>query len=371
MKRIDAYIFWQLLTVTVFVTVTLTCVVWLTQSLRFIEMIVNRGLSAPLFVYFTLLLLPSFLTIILPIAFFAATLFVYNRLLTDSELVVMRAGGCSQFGLARPALVLTVLATATCFLLTTYLMPAAYREFKGLQNTLRNSFPTVLLQEGVFNNVVAGVTVYVRRRAPDGELSGIIVHDSRDAARPVTMMAERGRIVSGANGPRVVMAVGNRQQVDAKDGSLSLLYFERYSFDIGTLSSEQGPHWREPRERFLNELFYPEPRDAWKANKLYMEGHHRLAQPLLPAAFTLVALALLLSGDFNRRGQTGRILSAIGFVIIVEMAQISVKNLGEKLPELAILLYLIPLLPALIAALILLGWQPFKPASPVTASPAD
>jgi lipopolysaccharide export system permease protein len=370
-KRIDAYIFWQLLTVTVFVTATLTCVVWLTQSLRFIEMIVNRGLSAPLFVYFTLLLLPTFLTIILPIALFAATLFVYNRLLSDSELVVMRAGGCSQYVLAKPALVLTMLVTAACFLLTTYLMPSAYREFKGLQNTLRNSFPTVLLQEGVFNNVAAGVTVYVRRREANGELSGIIVHDSRDAARPVTMMAERGRIVSGTNGPRVVMAVGNRQQVDAKDGGLSLLYFERYSFDIGTLSNVKGPHWREPRERFLHELFNLEPRDEWKANKLYMEGHHRLAQPLLAIAFTLVALALLLSGDFNRRGQTLRILSAIGFVVVGEMAQISVKNLGEKFPELAVLLYLIPLLPAAIAAFILGGWQPFRRAQPVTSPPAE
>jgi lipopolysaccharide export system permease protein len=370
-KRIDAYIFWQLLTVTVFVAATLTCVVWLTQSLRFIEMIVNRGLSAPLFAYFTLLLLPTFLTIILPISLFAATLFVYNRLLSDSELVVMRAGGCSQYGLARPALVLMVLATATCFLLTAYLMPTAYREFKGLQNTLRNSYPTVLLQEGVFNNVVAGVTVYVRRREADGELSGIIVHDSRDAARPVTLMAERGRIVSGASGPRVVMAVGNRQQVDARDGGLSLLYFERYSFDIGKLSNVQGPRWREPRERFLHELFYPEARDAWKANKLYMEGHHRLAQPLLPVAFTLVALALLLSGDFNRRGQTVRILSAIGFVVVAEMAQISVKNLGEKFPELAVLLYLIPLLPAAIAAFIIAGWQPFRREQPVTSSPVE
>ena len=68
MKRIDRYIFRQLLGATLFVAVTLTGVVWLTQSLRFVEMIVNRGLSAPLFLYFTMLLLPSFLGVILPVA---------------------------------------------------------------------------------------------------------------------------------------------------------------------------------------------------------------------------------------------------------------------------------------------------------------
>ena len=45
---------------------------------------------------------------ILPIAVFAAVMFTYNRLLVDSELVVLRAGGCSQFMIARPAIILAI-----------------------------------------------------------------------------------------------------------------------------------------------------------------------------------------------------------------------------------------------------------------------
>ena len=147
MTRIDRYIFRQLLATTLFVAITLTGVVWLTQSLRFVEMIVNRGLSASLFVYFTMLLLPSFLGVILPVALFVAILFIYNRLLVDSELVVMRAGGYSQYSLARPAISLTLIVTGACYALTLYLIPASYREFKDLQFTLRNAYPTVLLQD--------------------------------------------------------------------------------------------------------------------------------------------------------------------------------------------------------------------------------
>ena len=163
-RRIDRYIFRQLLGTTLFVATTLTCVVWLTQSLRFVEMIVNRGVSASLFLYFTMLLVPSFLAIILPIALFAAILFVYNRLLVDSELVVLRAGGYSQYSLARPAIAMMIVVIAACYALTIYLMPASYRDFKDLQFTLRNSFPSVLLLEGVFSPVMKGVTVYVESR---------------------------------------------------------------------------------------------------------------------------------------------------------------------------------------------------------------
>lgn len=360
MTRIDRYIFRQLLTATIFVAVTLTCVVWLTQSLRFIEMIVNRGLSIPLFVYFTLLLLPNFLSICLPVALLVAVLFIYNRMLTDSELVVMRAGGFSHFRLARPAILLAALTTVVCYALTVYFIPASYRTFKDLQAALRHSFPVILLQEGVFNTVIKGVTVYVRQRSADGELRGIMVHDARNPARPVTMMAERGSIVSGADGPRVVMENGNRQETDEQDGRLSLLYFDRYSFDIGAINPTQGVRWREPRERFLPRLFNPPASDNWVRNKLLLEGHHRLAMPLLPVAFAFVALAFMLSGDFSRRGQTVRILGAVATVLLIETAQLGVKNLGERLPGLAPLMYLAALLPALAGAVALGGWWRFR-----------
>jgi len=356
--RIDRYIFHQLLTATIFVAVTLTCVVWLTQSLRFVEMIVNRGLSIPLFVYFTLLLLPNFVAICLPVALLVATLFIYNRLLADSELVVLRAGGFSHYRLARPAIVLAALATVVCYTLTVYFIPASYRSFKDLQASLRTSFPTILLQEGVFNTVVKGITVYVRRRDDNGELRGIMVHDARNPARPITMMAERGSIVADANGPRVVMVNGNRQETNEKDGGLSLLYFDRYSFDIGAIAPTRGVRWREPRERFLPQLFTPPTSDDWARNKLLLEGHYRLAMPLLPVAFAFVALAFMLGGDFSRRGQLARILCAVATVLLIEAAQLSVKNLGEKLPALAPLMYLAAMAPLAAGAIALSGrWR--------------
>lgn len=362
MIRIDRYIFRQLFTTTVFIAVTLTGVVWLTQSLRFVEMIINRGLSVPLFAYFTMLLLPTFLSVILPVALFIAVVFVYNRLLVDGELVVLRAGGCSQFAVSRPAIILALLVTLVCYALTIYLIPASHRTFKDMQYTLRDAHPTVLLQEGVFSNVMPGITVYVRSRSSDGGLTGIIVHDARSRERPITMMAERGTIVSTETGPRIVLVTGSRQEVDEKDGRLSLLYFDRYSFDLNTVSEGVPNRWREPRERFLNELFFSE--DQAKTigyyYKLRMEGHHRLSMPLLPLCFTLVSLALMLMGDFNRRGQLGRILSAVAIVVIVEVGQLGFKNLGEKAPNFAFLMYLIPLIPAIAAVWLLESPQLFK-----------
>jgi lipopolysaccharide export system permease protein len=351
-KKIDGYIFRQLFATTLFVAIALTSEVWLTQSLRFVEMIVNRGLSVSLFMHLTLLLVPSFLAIILPIALFVAVLFVYNRLLVDSELVVLRTGGCSQYSLAMPAVTLSLVVMLVCSALTFYVMPAFYRDFKDLQFTLRNSLPTVLLQEGVFSPVMKGVTVYVGSRSREGDLSEIIIHDARNRGQPITMMAERGSIISGESGPRVILITGSRQQVDENNGSLTLLYFDRYNFDLSTVQPSPNNRWREPRERFLTELFFSEDKDNKVPyfHKLRMEGHHRISLTLLPTAFVLTALAFLLGGGFNRRGQLYRIMSAISVVVLIEIAQVGAKNLGEKTQGLFILMYLAPLIPAIVSA---------------------
>ena len=268
----------------------------------------------------------------------------------------MRASGYSQFMIARPAVILATLVTLICFSITTYFLPASYREFKDLQFSLRNSLPTVLLQEGVFNTVMKGVTVYVRNKGDAGELSGIVIHDARSPKSPITMMAERGKILSSNQGPRVVMVNGNRQQVDSKDGHLSLLYFDRYSFDISTMTKEPITRWREPRERYLKTLIKPNPEnreDMQWYNKLIMEGHHRLSMPLFPLAFTFVGLALLLGGNFNRRGQLWRVLFAVGIIIILETSHLGVKNIGEKAINLAFLMYLIPIAPIIVSVCVL------------------
>ena len=80
MTEIDRYIAKQLATGVAFVATGLVAVMWLTQSLRFVEMIVNKGLSLGAFLVLTLLLMPSFLVVILPISLFAVVLFTYNTL---------------------------------------------------------------------------------------------------------------------------------------------------------------------------------------------------------------------------------------------------------------------------------------------------
>jgi lipopolysaccharide export system permease protein len=352
---INNYIAKQLVTAVMIVVVSLTCIIWLSQSLRFIDMIVNRGLPLATFVYLTMLLLPTWLSIVLPIAGFAGVIFIYNRMAGDREIVVLEASGLSPLRLARPALLVSVLITLLCYVMTLYLIPLSYRAFKELQFQIRHNYTDVLLREGVFNTIADDITVYVRARRETGELSGIIVHDNRDPRQEVTLIAERGALVVTEAGPRVFMQNGNRQSRDKSTGRTSLLYFDRYTVDLGGSKSAAQRVWRDQNELFLFELLNPTEQETLPRNfnEYIAEGHSRLTAPLLGLALPLLGLAVLLRGEFSRRGQTWRILIAVGLAVILEGLGLGTKFLAAKQPWMIPAMYGFIIVPAVIAATLL------------------
>jgi len=364
MNSYSRYVLRQLFAGMLLVSAGLTCIIWLSQSLRFVEMIVNRGLSAGTFVYMTFLLLPNFLTVILPIALFTVIVFTYSKMVTDRELVVMRAAGVGQFGLAKPALIMTFLTLVFGYALNLYLLPESYKAFRLLQWEIRNTYSHVLLKEGSFNSLSGAVTVYVRERAPDGQLLGILVHDERDKKAPVTLMAERGALVDTESGPRVVMYNGNRQTVGA-NAKLSILYFDRYVFEVPTSQESITDRFREPRERSMDELINLENAEGINKNdwgKYKVELHKRIVTPLLGVGFAMVGLACLLYGPITRRSQTLRIITAVSIMISLQGATLSLENIIAKNLTLLPFLYVLAAVP-IIAGTFMLMTHPRAPHS--------
>ena len=66
MDRLTRYVLRQALIVTLSIGIVFSAAVWLLQSLRLIDLIVNRGLSLGMFLYLAVLILPRFIDVVLP-----------------------------------------------------------------------------------------------------------------------------------------------------------------------------------------------------------------------------------------------------------------------------------------------------------------
>ena len=350
---LDRYLVNQLALALVAVTAGLVALIWLTQSLRFVEMVVNRGLSFGVFLRLTGLLIPNFVAIILPITTFVVVQFAYQRLSSDRELTVMRAAGLSQWALARPALAQGAVVAALAMVLNIWIVPASFTAFRQYQWEIRNRLAAFLLQEGVFTTVSDSLTVYVRSRDVDGTLHGILVDDARQPSSHATILAETGRLLPGDDAPRVLLINGSRQEIDRQTGRLNVLTFAENTLDLTPDRKAGETRFRDPGELSMVELFHPPSGSeaaTREANKWRVEAYRRLASPFTVLSFSLVALVSVLTGAFRRHGGLIRPVIAIGAVVGLVALGFMINNVAAKVPALIPLMWAQAILPGLLCA---------------------
>lgn len=360
MKIFDLYMFKNLSIATVFIAVILAVIVFLTQSLRFLELVLNAGSSSGAFWMLTMLALPRFFEVILPISIMAATLFLYNKMTVDSEITAMRATGYSSFALGRPAMILATLVTTLLWIIAMWITPLSIAKMQKMRTEMTSEFSSVLFREGIFNQLGNGLTVYIKERTSNGELAGLMIYDSRDETKPPsTILAKRGIIVANHTNQQVIVYEGSRQEFNEKTGILQRLAFERYTIDLPS-NSATDVRWSEPEERTITELLKPDmsnESDIKSLRGFRVEIHRRIASPLLAMSYALIALSFLLLGQMERRGQAKRITAAVIMIIIIQGLFLTTYNMSKSSDLGVILMYALSVLPVFANIFILSGWS--------------
>ncbi len=361
LPRLSFYILTQLLGPVALLTFLLTSVIWLVSSLPYLDLVINRGQSALTFLYLVLLVLPTPLVIIMPIAFYFGTLMTLQRLQGDSELVAMASAGYSLRQLAMPVMTCAAIVMALTYACLLYLAPAGQRALRDKVVDIRADMAGALLNEGEFNTSQPGLTVFIRRLGSKGEISGILVHNNRDRAHPVTYIAEKGILAQTPAGTRLIMLDGTIETSAQAGKQLQVLHFESDTINLDQFSGPARYTLRKIQERYLSELFWPPERQGVTPrirDQFFAEGHNRIAQPLYCIAFALIALAAVMRGRRQRGSVALRLtiasLSAAGLQIV----GYGVMGMAQRNPPLVVLFYLLPALGAASAIAVLAGYAP-------------
>jgi lipopolysaccharide export system permease protein len=374
LPRLSRYVLGQLLVpVTVF-TLLMTSVIWLVSSTTLLDLVINRGQSAITFLYLILLVLPTPLVIIMPIAFFVAALSTLNRLQGDSELVVMASAGYSLRQLAVPLLGCAAIVMALTYVCILYLMPAGQRALRDKVLDIRADMAGALLNEGEFNTPSQGLTVFIRQLGSNGEIKGILVHDNRDRARPVTYIAEKGILAQTLAGTRLIMLDGTIETGAQAGKQLQVLHFESDTINLDQFSGPARNTLRKINERYLSELLWPPESQGVTPrirDQFFAEAHNRIAQPLYCIAFALIALAAVMRGRRQRGSIALRLTVASLAAAGLRIAGYGIMGLAQRHPPLVAAFYLLPALGAAGAVATLAGYTPaalmarLRPHSPM------
>ncbi|WP_342666421.1 LPS export ABC transporter permease LptF [Tateyamaria sp. ANG-S1] len=304
-----------------FFALVLVSVFWINRAVQLFDRLIGDGQTALVFLEFSALGLPRLITTVLPIATFAAAVYVTNRLNNESELTVMMSTGTSPWRLARPVAAFGLISALMMSVLSHILVPAASEQLTQREAEISRNITSRLLTEGTFLSPTPGVTFYTRAIDEDGVLQDVFLADRRTPNERVIYTAAEAYLVRGAEGTALIMVDGLAQRLATDDNRLSTAKFQDFSFDISPLMS--GEDHIAPSLPFLwtHELLqgWTETAQALGTTPgaIAEEVHSRFARAAFCLVTALIGFAILLVGGYSRFGAWREVV--IAFLLLIAL----------------------------------------------------
>ncbi len=329
MGQYDRYVLRQLVMLFGFFSLVLVSVYWVNQAARLFDSLIADGQNVSVFLEFSALTLPWIVQLILPVAAFVATLYIFNRMIGESELVVLQTAGLSALRLLRPVFFFGLLMAVLIGVLGNVLAPTARAQFIDRQDEVRDDLTGRFLRAGEFIHPTGGLTLYIREITELGEFRDLFLQDASNRGVEVSYSATNALLVRSPTGPRLVMFDGLAQTLDLETGRLATVSFSDFTYDVGALMDGGDLRQVDVRELPTLLLLSADEMMAEVLNvplaHMVFEGHDRIAQSLFVIFVPLIGAASLMLGSFSRFGVWRQILIAVLLVLPLQI----VRNAGE------------------------------------------
>jgi lipopolysaccharide export system permease protein len=355
-RTFSRYVFRQVAGATVVILLSLTSVVWIGVALRQLELMTSQGQDALRFLIMTSLAIPSMLALIAPVALLIATIHVLNRLSGDSELIVLTAGGASVWTLLKPLGLMAILVSLGVAAVNHMAGPWSQRLLREYSILVRSDLIGQVIQPWRFTEPEPKLTIHIRDRAPNGDLLGLLLHDAREAKQVATYLAERAQIIKQRGAEFLRMENGHIVRRADSDKAAQIVAFTSYVIDLNQLDqrSETTNVGLRPRERYTSELLLPDAAQGDSRRdrgRIASELHERFSSPLYPFTFVLIVLAYMGAAQTTRQNRMNALIGAFAGGLVCRVLGIAANNMVAVRPGSAYLLYVIPVVAGLIAAI--------------------
>lgn len=334
MKILKRYFTRQLVTIFTMLLLVLTGLAWMIQIMSMMRFLLNYGVELDNFLGLTALMIPFIVSIILPFVTFIAVMFVYNKLISDNEITVMAASSLSPWQIARPAIIFAAVLCALHLMLNLWLVPVSQARFYNVQWNLRYGMAHMKLQESAFTQLSSGLVAYVDRVAGH-DLSQVMMSDMRDPSAPITIFAEKGKLIATDRGLAIVMDNGSLQ---FRGNAITTGTFDTFDMDLNIAEKGGQSSFRVRREStptLMRVAFNAESQKQHKA--ILSELSTRFLGPMMNLVLALICTVVLLRSSLLRRRASFAPAAAIAAMGLAMAAFMSLSNMIVSMTQLGLM----------------------------------
>jgi len=339
------------------ILLSLSGIVWISLALRQLNVVTSEGQDSMILVKMTSLALPNLIAVIAPFALLIAALQTLNRLNTDSELIVLSASGATTWTVARPLIVLALIVSVALSFVSHIAQPWSMRELKDIMVKVRTDLLTQVIQPGRFSSPEPNLIFHIRDREVDGELDGLILHDTRDQSQSQSYLAEHGQIVKQDATAYLVMTTGHIIRRTNANEAPQIVAFDRYVVDLDRFEpQDNGGGDLKPRERYFDELVSPDPKSALyktQPGSFRSELHERFVSPLYPIAFTFIVIAFVGQSRSTRSSRIESLVVAFLVAASFRLAGFAVTGSASRHASMVYWMYGLPIAAVILSLIVM------------------
>lgn len=295
----------------------------LERMIRVMGIITNWEGGLTLVARMMLNLVPHYLGMALPAAFFFGVLLTFNHLNRNGELAVLQASGLGLMRLLRPVIGLALLLATLAAVTFSHLQPYGRYAYRTIAKDASHVTLGSSVMPGKFFHT-DDMTFMAERVSPNGtRLERIFVFERGENGAGATTTAEEGSFQTAAETGELMLLLRNGIRTETKPdgGAAGTLTFNEYRWPI-----QQGDGWADrPRGKDERELTLPElweARDSPPPNiseaEINAELHSRIVHILSMLFLPFLAMPLGLGGA--RTGQTYGIGLGVLLLVVYENA---------------------------------------------------
>jgi lipopolysaccharide export system permease protein len=319
---INKYLLKEMMLPFVINSVFFTFVFLMTKILDITNLIVNYKISMFSILLILLYSIPRFLSFVIPMSVMMAVLLTFIRLSNDKELVALKAGGVSIYGLIPPVLVFCLMGVVLSCFITVYGMPWGTVSMKELTFQVAASHADAGLKERTFNDTFKDVMLYINKIDLKKKiLKDVFIEDKRSQNIVSTVMAPKGRMF--AEPDKLVFHLklyqGTINQVNLENRSAHSINFDSYDVNLDVkktlTASKDGP--KDEDEMSFGDLKAYLKTFSQQNEQYYtalIELHKKFSIPFACFALGILAVPLGIQSESAKRS-TGLGLGMVFFLI--------------------------------------------------------
>ena len=224
-------------------SLSLTLIVWVIQSVNFLDFVTEDGHGLGLYATYSLLNLPKIFSRLTIFLFFISTFYILYKYEDNNEISILWIHGVKKIEFINNFIKFSILFVLMQLLFTYIIVPTTQEKARSLFKNSDIDYLPSILKSKFFNDTIEDVTIFVGEKDINGNLKNIFLKDNKNyndnddkLNTSQIILSKSGQLIKKNRKYYLILNDGNIINLDSK--KTNIIKFNKSEFNLSKYTSK-------------------------------------------------------------------------------------------------------------------------------------